>query len=221
LRTLLTLAVLLVSTLASADPVLPVAGQTFDYLLHDHPDGELTPSHGPYGLRYDSLAPPAGAGPTFSMDTGGASILLRIFASGDAQMTGTLYRNNSGELYSFIYTLTGLDQSTSGENWNWTTGAGALSGHAMVEQLIGKQDGFGFAYSFLSDGARLPGDTTSLVGRGWFEPVGGEGGVNDLLNTASLATVPEPTAMTLFGLGLITFALRIRAWDRKPKRSDA
>lgn len=190
-----------------AMPILPGAGTTFDAPLFDHEDGALTASHGPYGLRYDVLDPPVGAGPTFSMEFGNASATLRIFSSGDAQLFGTLHRNDTAEDYSVVFNLTGLVLSETGYNYRWTSGSGTLIGPGVAETLLSEQNGAGHAFNFLPDGHRLANDTTTFVGRGWLLP---QGSTDDFLFKAQWGSVPEPSVLLLFGAGLAGVAYRRR-----------
>ena len=88
---------------------VPAISAPVIYLLGDHPDGALydgvstSGSAGPYGLRYDVIDPPAGAGPTFSMGSnlggfGGNTTLEWDDANlaAGALLSGTMYRNDTG-----------------------------------------------------------------------------------------------------------------------------
>lgn len=95
----------LLAVIALAVPAQAAVITAGVYILSDHPDGALTGSHGPYGLRMDSLAP-AGDGPTFSVSTNGALVTLS-WAGGtsDAVISGTLWRNDIMSLVPVTYTL--------------------------------------------------------------------------------------------------------------------
>ncbi len=171
------------------------------YILGDHPDGALFVSpntsgpNGPYGLRVDSL--PGEPGPTFSVEQGGAEVLLSWDGGSTATITGQVRHNLTLELWDVEHVLTGVVADPGGMGFRATGGTGNLSLNG-VEQTSweGKQDGSGFAFLFLGDGHRLDGDNDSTVGRGWLNL----DGTNDWLVTAS--PVPSPSAFILFGTGL-------------------
>lgn len=173
------------------------------YILNDHLDGALydgsstTGAFGPYGLRYDAINPPNGAGPTFSVGDGlggnGGLLLLTWddanLAAG-ATISGSVYHNVTGDVWSVTYDLTGLVSDGNG-GWAATSGTGFLDTIALTSAV----NGDGHAFIFANDGHRLDGGT-GWVGRGWFE---GEG-TNDFLVTGTL--VPVPAALWLFGSAL-------------------
>lgn len=175
------------------------------YVLGDHLDGALydgfstTGAFGPYGLRYDAIDPPNGDGPTFSVgdNLGGNGGLLLLSwddanLAGGATISGSVYRNDTGETWSVTYSLTGLVSDGNG-GWTATGGSGLLN---STIALTGMQNGAGFAFIFANDGHRLDG-STGWVGRGWFE---GDGS-NDFLVTGTL--VPVPAAVWLFASALM------------------
>lgn len=81
------------------------------YFFSDHPNGALNSD---YGLRLDILDPPSGVGPTFSTTLGGASVVLRWDGSGTATITGTVFNNETGNLWSIRHVLTGVTASGTG-----------------------------------------------------------------------------------------------------------
>jgi len=237
---MLTIAALLVAAVATAGPVLPAAGQTFNWNLYDHAQGLLVDTHGPYGLRYDSLASPLNRvhGPTFSFERNGAAMSMSINDVGDATFGGTLWRNDLGQMFTAQWNLTGLVQGTTHGGYEFTGGFGTLVGPGVNLSLTGKQDADGRAFIFAPNGHGLDNDDTTWVGLGWLNMLANGDGTdgepfptNDWKFTAGQRftscvtncgppSVPEPTMMTLFGLGLITLAFRMRAWHGKyqPKR---
>ena len=70
-----------------------------------------------------------------------------------------------------------------------------------IELALGAKSNGTATFLWLPDGHRLPGDDTSLVGRGWVDPLSGFSGANDFLFTG--VVVPEPGAFALLGIGLI------------------
>lgn len=191
---------------------LSAQATTVTYILGDHEDGALydgfsaSGATGPYGLRFDAIDPPNGNGPTFSVgnNLGGNGGLLLLswddanLAAG-ATISGSMYRNDTGDVWSVTYNLTGLVGDGNG-GWTATGGTGLLNG---TIDLIGKPDDHGHAFIFANDGHRLAGDT-GWVGRGWFE---GDGS-NDFLVTATV--VPVPAAVWLFGSALVGLG-----WQRR------
>lgn len=201
----LTAAALLTSYTLTASAVV------FD--LQDHPDGTLTDSHGPYGLRLDGLAPPDGVGPTFSVELNGADAKLE-WDGVTASMYGTLWNNTLGEMWEFTQTFSGVQAVGDG----FTAVGGVLSiwdAADMVPTHIVdlKQDQFGKAFYFLDDSFRCDGhvDCGPFVGRGW---VDGENGTNDWLVQASdgggTDEVPSPAPLALMGIGLLALRRYVR-----------
>ncbi len=188
---------------------VPALAAPVTYILGDHPAGALydgsstSGPSGPYGLRYDYLYPPPGDGPTFSVgdNLGGFGGLVVLswddanLAAG-ATISGEMYRNDTGDIWTVNYLLTGLVDDGNG-GWTATDGSGSMTNGGTPVILTGKQDDSGFAFVFANDGARLPGDPgTGWVGEGWLT---GEG-INDWLVTANV--IPVPAAFWLFGSAL-------------------
>ena len=180
---------------------------TVSYILGDHEDGALydgvstSGPAGPYGLRYDDIDPPNGNGPTFSVgdNLGGLGGVVKLTwddanLAGGATLSGTMYRNDTGDTWTVSYALSGLVDDGNG-GWTATSGTGSMTDGVDVVSLTGKQDGSGFAFIFADDGHRLPG-SEGWVGRGWLEG----GGTDDWLVTATV--VPLPAAVWLFGSAL-------------------
>lgn len=180
---------------AHAGTILP--GQ---YQFLDHPDGSLSPP--PYGLRMDSL------GYTFSVELGGALTTLTWSGGSTAQIAGTLWNNQTSELWTVDFEITGITAEPGNLGFTSTGGNGTLTDPTLnVTTLAGKQDGSGSAFTFLADGHRLAGhpsygDADTAVGRGWIDAPG----VNDFLVIATL--IPEPGTGLLLGLGLALLGAR-------------
>lgn len=182
-----TLALLSFSTTASA----------ITYQLLDHGFGALGPD---YGLRVDSV------GEVFSTEIGSANIILDWDGGTTATISGTLNANTAGgnggvgPTWTVNYVLTGV--SASGGGFIATGGSGTLTDPSAVDTaLVAEINGSGNAFELLADGHRLPGDSTSLVGRGWLLP---PSSTDDWLVRASV--IPEPGTAILLGLGLATLA---------------
>ena len=192
------LAFLLMTVPATAGTILP--GQ---YFLLDHPNGAISPP--PYGLRMDSL------GYTFSAELNGASLVLTWNGGNTADIAGTLWNNQTAELWTVDFELTGVTAVAGNLGFRSTGGTGSLTDPLLnAVSLTGKQDGSGSAFTFLADGHRLAGDSDSPVARGWVQG----SGVNDFLTRA--IPVPEPTTALLLGLGLISLAAHRRR-ERGPQ----
>lgn len=177
------------------------------YVLLDHQDGALTGTYGPYGLRRDDIDPPVGKGPVFSVDGTGlfgtAFVTLKWGGGTTAEIAGTLLKNDTGDLWTVDYDLSGITLTSLG--WFATSASGSITdttGGGGTEILTGKADGSGSVFTFQDDGHRLgPGGSDlgpggGIVGRGWEL---GEG-TNDWLVTSTV--VPEPSTMLLIGSGL-------------------
>ena len=181
---------LLLAPAALAGTILP--GQ---YQLLDHPDGSLNPP--PYGLRVDAL------GYTFSVETGGADIILDWDGGATATITGSLWNNQLSEMWTVSYTLTGVVAAPADLGFTATAGSGLLTSPLLVDHVLTGEPagGTGPVFEFLADGHRLAGDSDSPVGRGWILPVGS---TDDWLVRATL--IPEPGTALLLGLGLAGLA---------------
>lgn len=181
------------------------------YFLLDHPDGGLVGSHGPYGLRIDAIAPPVGAGPTFSTQLGGASAILE-WTGTTASIMGTLWNNTTSTLWTVDQQFTDVVAVSGG----FQAGAGTLT-------LIDEMDNM-FVFDatptgnvFVADdsghrcGSHM--DCGPLVARGWVIPKYGDfekdyygkiiPGTNDWL--VQLTPVPVPAALPLLISGLLGF----------------
>ncbi len=182
---------LVVGSSASAGTILP--GQ---YRLLDHPDGSVNPP--PYGLRMDVL------GFTFSVETSGANVILDWDGGTTASITGSLWNNQTSEMWTVDYTLTGVTAAPLSLGFSATAGSGTLTDPLLVDTIMtGEANGSGSVFDFLADGHRLGswpayGDADTPVGRGWLQP---PGSTDDWLVRA--VVIPEPGTALLLGLGLL------------------
>ena len=203
------LALLFITCITTANAAII---QNQEYLLLDHPDGGLVGSHGPYGLRVDAIAPPVGAGPTFSTQLGGASAILQ-WVGDEATIMGTLWNNATMTLwkveqtFSDVVAVMGGFQAGSGmltltdENDNIFTFDATPSGNVFTADDSGHRCGSHM-------------DCGPLVARGWLVPKYGDfekdyygkiiPGTNDWL--VQLTPVPVPAALPLLLSGLFGFS---------------
>ena len=185
--------------------------QNQEYLLLDHPDGALTGS-GPYGLRVDSIAPPTGSGPTFSVSTNGASVILEWIGS-SATISGQLWNNTTNQLWGVSQTFSGVTSVAGG----FQAGNGELiltdpSNNVFLFDATPA----GNVFTADDSGHRCNGhvDCGPLTARGWIKPKSGYfekdkygkivTGSNDWL--VQLTPVPVPAALPLLISGLLGFS---------------
>lgn len=187
------------------------------YRLLDHPDGVLTASYGPYGLRADNITPPPGTGPTFSTELGGAYSTLQWNGS-SAVITGTLFNNQSSTLWSVEQTLTGIITVAGG----FQAAGGMLTLTDAVNGVFGDMDDVVYTFDAVPVGNVFTADDSAhrcaghtecgpLVARGWIDPLIGDFELNSLTNDwlVQLAPVPLPAALPMFIAGLFAlFGLR-------------
>ena len=203
------LALLFITCITTANAAII---QNQEYRLLDHPDGSLVGSHGPYGLRIDAIAPPVGAGPTFSTQLGGASAILKWVGT-EATIMGTLWNNTTMTLwkveqtFSDVVAVMGGFQAGSGmltltdESNNIFTFDATPSGNVFTADDSGHRCGSHM-------------DCGPLVARGWLVPKYGDfekdyygkiiPGTNDWL--VQLTPVPVPAALPLLVSGLFGFS---------------
>jgi hypothetical protein len=175
--------------------------QNQQYLLLDHPDGALT-SSGPYGLRLDALLP-NGAGPTFSVELGGARSVLEWIGT-TATITGTVFNNVTNELWNIMQTFENVTAVAGG----FQAGSGLLTvTDPSLNELLFDATPAGNVFTADNSGHRCGSHTGCgpLVARGWvvpqsFDPVGS----NDWL--VQLTPVPVPAALPLLISGLLGFS---------------
>ena len=215
---------LLVLLLLSSASAFAVALNDGTYRLLDHPDAALTDLQGPYGLRMDSLTPPDGAGPTFSVNTNGALVLL-VLDGDTATISGRIWNNATSSLWEVSQTYEGLTPVAGPEAGVFTTDESAASQIVLTDPgnilhtFLPKSDGSA-SMRMIADGHRCDEPTTSggscidgldtIVMRGWFDLDPHDGTTNDWLVQAQL--VPLPAAVWLFisGLGMLVGVARRR-----------
>ena len=171
--------------------------------LFNHPNGNISDSHGPYGLRLDFLPPP-GAGPTFSVEADADPVLLTWNIDSTAIIEGRVVNNETGEFWLVEYHLTGL--TTYADGFEAAAGSGMLTyddvGPPQADiPLTGKLKN-GSVFNFFADGHRLDDDDMSTVGRGWLDE---DGHANDWLVTATQVEefeIPEPASFVLLLFGM-------------------
>ena len=203
------LALLFITCVTTANAAIV---QNQQYFLQDHPDGVLVDSHGPYGLRIDAIAPPVGAGPTFSTQLGGASAILEWVGT-TASIVGTLWNNTTNQLWTVNQQFTDVVAVAGG----FTAGSGSLT---LTDEMnnVFTFDATPTGNVFIADdsghrcGSHM--DCGPLVARGWVVPKYGEFekdkygkiryGTNDWL--VQLTPVPVPAALPLLLSGLLGFS---------------
>ena len=164
------------------------------YQIHDHGFGTQGPD---YGLRVDGL------GKIFSTDLGGASVTMFWDGGATATLSGLLHDNATTDLWTVNYTITGIT-AVGTEGFTATGGSGTLTDPLLnVTVLTAEQNNSGSAFDFLADGHRIPGDSTTAVGRGWLLP---PNSVDDWLIRGEL--IPEPATLALVSLGGLMIARR-------------
>lgn len=187
------------SALASANTVAPG-----NYFLLDHPNGALSSD---YGLRLDILDPPSGNGPTFSTTLGGARVTLSWDGSGTATISGTIFNNETGNLWSITHVLSGVTATGSGFT---ATGGTMTVNVAAADQLLYGATVYTFysvpaggdAFIAQGDNHRCGNtqDCGPLIARGWLNiagagVAGNDGSIDDWL--VQLRPVPLPAAIWL------------------------
>ena len=203
------LALLFVTCFSTANAAIM---QNQEYFLLDHPDGALVGSHGPYGLRIDAIAPPVGAGPTFSTQLGGASARL-VWTGNTASIIGTLWNNETETLWDVVQQFNDVVAVAGG----FTAGSGSLTLTDDMNNIF-TFDATPAGNVFTADdsGHRCAShmDCGPLVARGWVVPKYGDFekdkygkiryGTNDWL--VQLTPVPVPAALPLLLSGLLGFS---------------
>jgi len=166
------------------------------YQIHDHGNATLGPD---YGLRVDAL------NAIFSTDLGGADVTLFWDGGSTALLSGLVHHNSTNELWGVSYTITGVVADGTVGFYS-TGGNGTLTDPLNnVTVLTGEQDNGGEAFRIAADGHRLPGDSDSIVGRGWLLP---PNSIDDWIIQAEL--IPEPASLALLGCGAVAMLARRR-----------
>jgi len=200
------------------------------YLLTDHGFGGLGAY---YGLRLDDQLT---SSKVYSVSSGGPPNAPRLIlnwnglggAGAVATVNGTLALNNNPAtpadtptaLATLMYSFTSI-QKVGTIGFQAFGGSGQICGAGLsgCVDLVSKNkhnDPNQSAFDFLADGHRIPGDSMTIVGRGWVRESDGKGGFydtpccNDFLVRAT--PVPVPPALLLFGtaLGGLGFLARRR-----------
>lgn len=204
------IAVLGLASQAQADSVTPGS-----YFLLDHPDAALNPP--PYGLRLDILDPPNGLGPTFSTTLGGASVILTWDGGSSASISGTIFNNATGNLWSVQHELTGVT-SVGGADGGFKASGGTMTvSVAAADVALYGADMYTFfsvpaggdAFLALGDDHRCGNraDCGPLVARGWLNLTGeqlanGGNTIEDWLVQLTPVPLPATAWLLLSALGL-------------------
>ncbi len=205
-------ATLLIASQAHATAIVPG-----DYFLLDHPDSALP---APYGLRLDVLDPPVGNGPTFSTEVGGARVVLSWDGSGTATISGTVYNNDTGNLWTVDQTLTGVSPIGSGATAGFSATGGTLTITVASQDValyganqfvFGSGLMAGKAFVARGDSYRCGShpDCGPGVARGWLTLDGASGNTTDDW-IVQLSPVPLPAAVWMLLAGLGGFAATAR-----------
>jgi len=169
------------------------------YRFLDHGEGNQGSD---YGLRADSL------GKLFSVELGGAEVLLTWDGGDTASIMGTLFDPDEGELWDVEYELSGI--TSDAEGFDATDGTGFLIDPDDPDtpiEINAKQDGSGIGFTFRADSHRLvPDDGMVPVGRGWLLP---DGTTDDWLVRGEFV-VPQPATGMLLAVGLAGMAVHRR-----------
>ena len=182
----------------------------FNIDLFDHGFGALGPH---YGLRLDK------ANEVFSVeDMSGASTVTLEWdnVANTAVISGTLRSvnpdgtTNTPGVFNVFYELEGVSSVFDGLDPIGFTATGStnnplnrVTGPGFDEELVGKQNGAGFAFVFLTDGHRIPGDDSTGVARGWLY---GKYTNDWLVRAPEDFVVPEPATAAMLALGLFALA---------------
>ena len=171
---------------ASANTILPGI-----YSLLDHGDGKRGAD---YGLRVDHFDR------LFSVELGGASLVLFWDGGDTASITGTVFDPDENETWEVFYEMTSVTPVGT-QGFFATAGSGTLTDPAaVVHSFEAKADRSGSVFTFLADGHRIDGDDTTPVARGWLD----YDGTNDFLVRA--VAIPEPGTGAMMALGLLGLA---------------